>query len=649
MNREQITPSLFDQVERDITRSASRNSTEDELIDIVLHHWYWKERRRAARYLASHKSKKTIDTLIRVVRDDRDDDVVEVAVLSLLKLRAFEALDMLTKPKVLSANASSVRWAGTHVLGELGNSMHFDYLFKLSHDPDWLVRNEAIEALDRLICQIGETISPENQSVAMINLLIRMLRIDHRDLHQKIVDNLVRFNKDVLEDLLIKSLNTQDEHMKVGITTALGKIKSYNAVSHLVDLAQDESISVRKAAIRALSQIGGHVAINTIILRLGDGDKDVVQEATRSIISQGDKPYVQAILIDSLRNIFNVEIKKNILIIMGQIKHPSLIESILENLGNSYFFIRASATDALIRFGDTVIKKIAEILSVKQIPVDMLIEEALHSDNIRARLNAIHSLGVLKSSAALSTIQELSQHEDERIADAAQLAFFEISERNWETMNAAHVLGELGNPTYVPLLIDLLSDHSTRVRTAALEALGKLRDERAIEPVARLAASEPYEDIRRQAVAVLVSIGRFPPQVKDILLKALHDESRDVRVEAARGLGKIPDDDVVDALLSKLLDYSFGVRRNVLNSLYTIGKKITPKVKALLQSTKDTVVKGEAIILLGVLFIQESIPLIENLLEGETDTELIEIGNQVLQVLKGELKDTEVLFKMYLS
>lgn len=649
--REQITPSLFDQndIERDVTKSASRDLTEDELIDIVLHHWYWKERRRAARYLANHTSKKTIDTLICVVRDDRDEDVVEAAVLSLLKLRAFEALDMLTKPKVLSSTASSVRWAGTHALGDIGNSMHFGELFTLTHDPDWLVRNEAVTALDRLISQIGETISPENQSVETINLLIRMLRVDRQDLQEKIVDCLMSFNKETLEDRLIESLNTQDEHMKVGITTALGKIKSHNAVPYLVNFAQDAFISVRKAAIHALAHIGGHVAINAIIQRLGDGDDAVVQEASQALIAQGDTSYVQAILIDSLQNIFNVKIRKNILFIMGRITHPSMIVPILEHLGNSYFFIRASAKRALIRFGDTVVEQLAEILSATQLPVDTLIEEALHSSNLRSRLNAIASLSVSKNSSALETAKELSQDEHDSIADAAQHAYFEITQSIWERANATYVLGELGNTQYVPLLIDTLKDESTRIRTAVLGALEKIREERAIDPVAHLAVFDPDERIRTEAVSALVGIGSFPASVKAVLLQALNDEHRYVRFKAARGLAKIPDDDVIDALLGKLGDSSLGARRNVLNALYTIGEKITPKVKTLLQSTKDKVVKREAIILLGVLFIRESVPLIESHLEGESDPELIQIGKQVLQVLKGELKDTEILFKMYLS
>jgi HEAT repeat protein len=184
---------------------------------------------------------------------------------------------------------------------------------------------------------------------------------------------------------------------------------------------------------------------------------------------------------------------------------------------------------------------------------------------------------------------------------------------------------------------------------SVLGALKKLRDERAIAPVAHLAVSDPDVRIRIEAVTALIGIGSFPASVKAALLQALNDEQLDVRVEAARGLGKIPDDDVIDALLVKLGDPALRVRRNVRNALYTIGEKVSPKVTTLLQSTQDTVVKEGAIILLGVLSIQESIPLIEGLLKGETDPELIRIGNHVLQALKGELKDPQILFKLYLS
>ncbi len=647
--KEQTTTSLFEPVEEGLTKNISLDSTEAELIDIILQHWYWKERRSAARYLAHHKSKKTIDTLIRVVRNDHDEDVVEVAILSLLKLQAFEALEMFTKPKVLSSSVSSVRWAGTYALGYLGNPMYFDHLFKLTHDPDWLVRNEAVTALEGLISQVGETISPENQSVETIHLLIRMLRIDHQELQGKIVACLVSFNKDTLENRLLRSLNTRDEHMKVGITRALGKIKSHNAVPYLVDFAQDEFIRVRITAIHALAQIGGHVAINAIIQRLGDGDASVVQEASQTLIAQGDKSYVQAILIDSLHNIFNIEIRKNILFIMGRITHPDMIVPILEHLGNSYFFIRVSARNALIRFGDTVAEQLAEILAVTQLPIATLIEEALNSSNLRSRLNAIASLSVAKNSGALDIAKELNQDENSTIADAAQNAYFEITKGIWERANAAYVLGELGKTEYVPLLIETLQDESTRIRTAVFGALKKMRDERATDAVAHFAVSDSDERIRTEAVAALVGIGSFPASVKAALLQALSDEHRNVRFEAARGLGKIPDDDVIDALLDTLGDSSSGVRRNVMNALYTIGEKILPKVKALLQYTQDNAVKRATMVLLGVLSTRESIPLIEGGLDQETDERVLERGNQIIQILKGKPEDRAILFDMYLT
>ena len=72
---------------------SNHQATEEELRELALRHWYWKERRRAVRHLAQHHSVQTIATLISVVRHDQDHDVVEAAVLSLLKLRAFEALE----------------------------------------------------------------------------------------------------------------------------------------------------------------------------------------------------------------------------------------------------------------------------------------------------------------------------------------------------------------------------------------------------------------------------------------------------------------------------------------------------------------------------------------------------------------------------
>jgi HEAT repeat protein len=94
--------------------------------------------------------------------------------------------------------------------------------------------------------------------------------------------------------------------------------------------------------------------------------------------------------------------------------------------------------------------------------------------------------------------------------------------------DAAKALKVWATPAEVPALIKAASDVSDNVRRPALEALAKLKDPRAIGPLAkRLAANHDLKEVS----AALVAMG---PAVEPEVVKVLAEMNRDVRVEVCR-------------------------------------------------------------------------------------------------------------------
>jgi bilin biosynthesis protein len=105
------------------------------------------------------------------------------------------------------------------------------------------------------------------------------------------------------------------------------------------------------------------------------------------------------------------------------------------------------------------------------------------------------------------------------------------------------------------------------VRRDAAMALGKIKDERAVQPL-EYALVDKAEHVRRSAVKALTSMGMADPAV---LKHFLSDESVLVRWETTRALGELGDPRAVEPLLEALEDERVYVRRGAAWALGEIG------------------------------------------------------------------------------
>ena len=126
--------------------------------------------------------------------------------------------------------------------------------------------------------------------------------------------------------------------------------------------------------------------------------------------------------------------------------------------------------------------------------------------------------------------------------------------------HAAGALGALGDPGAVSALTTAsLNDRSAAVREHAVVALGRTGGARAFETLLGVMDADDVEEVRAHAAYALGLLG--DPRALDPLVDALRDGSARMRSNAAQGLGELGDPRALDALRRAEDDPNAEVRR----------------------------------------------------------------------------------------
>ena len=153
---------------------------------------------------------------------------------------------------------------------------------------------------------------------------------------------------------------------------------------------------------------------------------------------------------------------------------------------------------------------------------------------------------------------------------------------------AAYLLGKTKNPRAIQPLVEALGDFDKSVREQsmlALTAIGKA----AIEPLSA-AMKEPKWETRYRAVEALGKIA--DEKAIKPLIQALKDNRDHVRYMATKGLREIGDSDAVDPMIILLKDENRYVRMMAARALSAIGgKKVHDALKKALEKETDDKVK----------------------------------------------------------
>jgi HEAT repeat protein len=210
-------------------------------------------------------------------------------------------------------------------------------------------------------------------------------------------------------------------------------------------------------------------------------------------------------------------------------------------------------------------------------PQETALEEERIKDEIEIQIDLLKDPDWAVRREAVITLGEMG---DERCVEPLVKA---LQDGDWQVREVAiEALGMVGSPAVDPLIKLTRSwDH----RKSALRALGKIKDERVLDPLIHQLRSDEFAE---DATDALVDIGS--PAVEK-LVSVLGDKDENTRKQAVIALGRIQDPAALDPLIEKLKDKDWFTRLTAAAALEKIGdERGRDAIKPLLKDS-DTVVK----------------------------------------------------------
>ena len=392
-----------------------------------------------------------------------------------------------------------------------------------------------------------------------------------------------------LSDKLTRDLADEEWHVRRAAAKALGNIGGTEAIRPLIRaLTGDKEWSVRRTAADALGEIGSTEAITPLLQALtGDKDGSVRGAAANALGNIGSieamPPLLQALTGDK-----DEYVRRTAANALGRISSIEAIPRLIAVLtGDKDGPVRAAAAEALGEIGNS-----------EAIP--SLIAALTGDKNGPVRRVAANALGKIGSAAAIRPlIQTLTADEDSDVRGAAAIALGEVGsaeaipsliaaltgdkDSNMR-QSAAYALGNIGSTEAIPRLIAALTgDKDSDVRGNAAGALGTIGNIEPIPLLIQTLAADEYSDARRAATEALGNIGST--EAIPLLIAALTgDKDESVRQAAATALGKIGSAEAIPQLIQALTtDYSKYVRSHAAGALGKIGSAaaIPPLIAAL--------------------------------------------------------------------
>ena len=141
---------------------------------------------------------------------------------------------------------------------------------------------------------------------------------------------------------------------------------------------------------------------------------------------------------------------------------------------------------------------------------------------------------------------------------------------------ALDVLGEIGDRTAVPAILDSLTDPDINVRAAAAESLGKLK---ALEAAAPLCSALAVEDDLLLRFTFLEALGRIGAPLPIVRLLACADEAL-LRPPLYQCLGRIGGPEGLPLLLQGLQDTARATRMAAVLAIARIGERFPARIAA---------------------------------------------------------------------
>lgn len=294
------------------------------------------------------------------------------------------------------------------------------------------------------------------------------------------------------------------------------------------------------------------------ILRWAHGDAVSVLPAVDGELSRGDRPVVEAILLDSIQRVRGIERER-----MGSaLEQLGFVEDYVQGLSSSRWWRRATCAE---RLG----------LSGAERAIHPLVN-ALNDVDSEVRLRAAQALGRLGGKAAVRPL------------------IHALDEPNrWSTIRLSDILTGMGHEV-VDELIGFFPELSRHGKLAALDILGRIRLLHSAEWL-RERLDDFESDVRARACHALGEIG--DPAAIDALIAAMQDADWPVRAMAAKALGKVRPKLAIPTLAEAMRDKEWWVRANAAEALRQCGEEGVQALRRMLHD-RDTYAQHQAVLMI---------------------------------------------------
>ena len=289
-------------------------------------------------------------------------------------------------------------------------------------------------------------------------------------------------------------------------------------IDGLVHALKNDDFLIRKEAARALKYVGDESSVNALIdaLKYEEWQSDyVVLDAVRENAAEalgriGDKKAVEP-LINALKD-RDEDVRWKSAWALGRIRDEKAVKPLIELLEDESGDVRKHTAAALGNIGD-------------ERAVEPLIT-ALKDKEWTVRKCAVTALGKIGDERALKPLLKALNDEDSDVKRRVILSLEKMKnlaidpllrafyDKDWRVQAiVAEALGKIGDERAVQPLIRALTDkdkieRNRYVRGKAAEALGRLGDKRAIKPLVD-ALNEKYIYVRRKAEKALERLGQI--------------------------------------------------------------------------------------------------------------------------------------------
>jgi HEAT repeat protein len=455
-------------------------------------------------------------------------------------------------------------------------------LFGVLGDENWRMRRLAVDGLAR---HGGET---------AVKSILRALRDEHRNLSvlNSALQVLALSGVDAVAPL-VECLNDPDNDLRIYAAHALGDQRNPRAIPALIRALEDADANVQYHTIEALGKLRAADAVEALLTIIESGDFYLAFPALDALMRIGEArvaprlvplledEMLRAPAADALGQLGDEETVGPLVALLNKPNAPTAV--IAESLATLY-----DRYERLYEEGRLIADLTRRSITATgaQNLLDLLNET--HNDGLRALALV---LGWMEGEAIERAMTKLLGRATARkeVVEAlvrygsrvTELLIEQLRSEDLETRQAAVIaLGRIGDARAVPALVRVLTTDDELV-VAAAGALAKVGDRRAFEALLEL-IGHPQPAVRQAVIAAINSIGH--PEMARRAVPLLDDPDPRVRESAVKIAGYFGYSECVEPLFERCRDDDESVRRAAIQHIpYLDDERVIPMLAEALE------------------------------------------------------------------